>query len=67
MSFLIFAEIIRNNSFSTCKKYSEKLPHDAGHMYARQRVRKVSFSENFAYVLNKWSLTANSFIDKVNF
>ena len=47
----------RNHSFSTYEKFSEKLtflnPLIRTRTCAYQRVRNVSFSENFAYILNE--------------
>ena len=58
---------IRDHPFSTCEKFSEKLtflpppppPPDTLRTCAYQgwkEVRNVSFSENFAYVVNGWPL-----------
>ena len=52
---------IRNHSFSTYAKFSEKLTfltpwYPMLRTCACQGVRNVSFSENFAYVLNEWFL-----------
>ena len=54
------AHPIRDHSFSTYAKFSEKTnvsyPLIRTRTCAYQGVRNVSFSENFAYVLNEWSL-----------
>ena len=48
-----FIIIIRDHSFSTCTKFSEK-PTFLTPWYAQyQGVRNISFSEYFAYVLNE--------------
>ena len=49
----------RDYSFSTYAKFSEKrifLTPWYVHTFVYQGVRNVSFSENFLYVLNEWSL-----------
>ena len=48
------------HSFSTYAKFSEKPNTSYADVSAYQGVRNVSFLENFAYVLNKWSIF-NSF------
>ena len=66
-------KVLRGRSFSTYGKISEKLtfltPLIRTPMCAYQRVRNVSFSENFAYVLNEWFLKicamVSSFYKKV--
>ena len=47
---------LKDYSFSTYAKYSEKLIFLTPSYCAYQGVRNVSFSENFAHVLNEWSL-----------
>ena len=50
----------RDHSFSTYSEFSGELtffPLISTRTCAYQGVRNVSFSENFAYVLNEWSLT----------
>ena len=52
--------LLRDHPFSTYAKFSEKLtfltPLIRTRMCAYQGVRNVSFSENFVYVLNGWTL-----------
>ena len=50
---------LREYSFSTYAKFSEKLtffPLIRSRTCVYQGLKNVSFSENFAYVLNEWSL-----------
>ena len=50
---------VRGNLFSMCVKFYEKLKYLLTPLIRTrtyQEVRNVSFSENFAYVLNEWSL-----------
>ena len=47
---------IRDHSFSTYAKFSEKLTFLDVRTRAHQEVN-VSFSENFAYILNEWPYT----------
>ena len=56
---------IRRHPLSTYAKFSEKLTFlNLWDTCAHQGVRNVSFSENFAYVLNGWTLTTNQFAAK---
>ena len=59
--------LLRDHSFSTFPKFSKKLllpyPLILARTGAYQRVRSNSFSENFANMLNEWSVLHNiSFI-----
>ena len=54
---------IRDHSFSTYTKQSEK--YFLLRACAYQRVRNVSFSENFGYMLNEWLLIWEVFIYKI--
>ena len=48
---------LKNNSFSTFAKFSEKHPLiHTPYVCIRQEVRNASFSENFVNVLNEWSI-----------
>ena len=53
----LFWRFEREHLFSTYAKFSEKLIFLNPRTCAYQGVRNVSFSENFAYVLNEWSQT----------
>ena len=61
--FLLF--LVRDYSFSTYSKFSEKTNFSylliRTRICAYQGVRNVRFSENFAYVLNEWSLMVSHF------
>ena len=56
-------DIVRNYSFSIYTQFSKKTNISYSviriRTFAYQRVRNVSFSENFAYVLNGKSLMEN--------
>ena len=55
-------------SFGTYAKFSEKLTFLTHWLCADQVIRNVSFSENFTYVLNKWSpISLMYLIKKVTF
>ena len=57
-----FNENYSDHAFRTYKKFSEtniSYPLIRGRTSTYQGVRKISFSENFAFVLNGWSLTEN--------
>ena len=47
----------RDHSFITCAKFPENITYllIRTRTFAYQGVRNVSFSENFAYLLNEWS------------
>ena len=60
-----FADVVRGHPLSTYAKFSEKLtfldPLIRTRTYAYQGVRRFSFSENFAYVINGWPLNSLAF------